>query len=115
MSWPKYQVLWLSSEKPNVGLCSTSGGTDLNGSFNGGNPSLPVYVAELQSAGLGLDVAVLDDAGVKPVEVNTQVELACNSAFPCEPLSFLGDDEQGSKYRAAYFNDSLGSNYCEPT
>ena len=98
-----------------VGLYSTSSGTGLNGSFNGGNPWLLVYETELQSARLGLDVAVLNDAGVEPVEANTQGELACNSAFPCEPLSFLGDDEQGSKYRAAYFDDSLGSNYCEPT
>ena len=118
---PLSAYTWFSSEKPNNGLYSTSDGTDLNGSFNGGNPWLPVYEAELQSAGLGLDVAVVDDAGVEPVEVNTQGELACNSAFPCEPLSFEGDDEQGSKYRAAYFDDSFGhgliwkhSDYCEP-
>ena len=33
---PPSAYAWLSSEKPNVGLYSTSGGTDLNGSFNGG-------------------------------------------------------------------------------
>ena len=57
---------------------------------------------------LGLDVTVLNYAGVELVEVNTQGELACNSVFPCKPLSFLGDDEQGSKYRTAYFDDSFG-------
>ena len=49
-----------------VHFVSTSGGTDLNGSFVGGNPWLPVYEDELQSPLLGLDVAVLDpDTGVE--------------------------------------------------
>lgn len=119
---PPSAYAWLKGETPGVGLYSTSGGTDLNGSFHGGNPWLPVYEAELQSAGLGLDVAVLDDAGQEPVAMNTQGELSCKSAFPCAPLSFLGDDDQGSKYRAAYFDESFGGgliwkhgDYCEPT
>ena len=66
-----------------VHFVSTSGGTDLNGSFVGGNPWLPVYEDELQSPLLGLDVAVLDpDTGVELAR-GAQGELACRVAFPC--------------------------------
>ena len=54
-------------------------------------------------AGLGLDVAVLDEYGDVPVETGAQGELACRTAFPCAPLRFLGDDDAGSKYRSSYF------------
>ena len=119
---PPSAYAWLAREKPGVGLHSTSGGTDLNGSFHGGNPWLPVFEAELQSAGLGLDVAVLDEAGDGEVAAGEQGELACRSAFPCAPLAFLGDDGEGSKYRAAYFDDAFGGgrawrhgDWVEPT
>ena len=119
---PPSAYAWLAREKPGVGLHSTSGGTDLNGSFHGGNPWLPVFEAELQSAGLGLDVAVLDEAGDEEVAAGEQGELACRSAFPCAPLAFLGDDGEGSKYRAAYFDDNFGGgrawrhgDWVEPT
>jgi len=119
---PPSAYAWLRDARPGVGLYSTSGGTDLNGSFNGGNPWLPVYSGELQSAGLGLDVAVLDEYGDVPVETGAQGELACRTAFPCAPLRFLGDDDAGSKYRSSYFDEDFADgevwkhgDWAEPT
>lgn len=119
---PPSAYAWLEKAKPGVPLYSTSGGTDLNGSFNTGNPWLPVYSGELACAGLGLDVAILDDDGAAAVPAGAQGELSCKSAFPCAPLKFLGDDAAGSKYRSSYFDDDFAGgtiwkhgDWAEPT
>ena len=86
--------------KSDVQLASISGGTDLNGCFALGNPLLPVYAGELQCRGLGMAVAVFDEAG-KPL-TEEPGELVCTRAFPSMPLHFW-NDEDGSRYRSAYF------------
>jgi len=86
--------------KQDLQLASISGGTDICGCFLGGNPLLPVLRGELQCALLGMDMAVLDDAGQPVLEQNG--ELVCRSAHPSMPLGFFGDDS-GERYRAAYF------------
>lgn len=91
-----------------VPLVSTSGGTDLNGSFATGCPWLPVRRESLQCAGLGLDVAILDDAsGTVQLDAGVPGELACLSPFPSAPLRLL-NDENDRKYRASYFADDFG-------
>lgn len=88
----------------NVPLVSTSGGTDLNGSFATGCPWLPVRSETLQCAGLGLDVQIRDDhAGDSINGTGEPGELACAKPFPSAPLYLVGDDFSASRYRAAYF------------
>lgn len=86
--------------KPDVQLSSISGGTDIISCFTLGNPVLPVHRGELQCAGLGMDVAVLDEDG-NPLP-SGKGELACLSPFPSKPVSFWNDAE-GERYHAAYF------------
>ena len=91
--------------KPDLHLASISGGTDIVSCFMGGNPISPVYRGEIQGPGLGMDVQVFDDSG-RPVEGN-QGELVCCNSFPSMPIGFW-KDEDGSRYRAAYFEDFPG-------
>ncbi|HJV65491.1 MAG TPA: acetoacetate--CoA ligase [Geomonas sp.] len=91
--------------KSDLQLASISGGTDLNGCFALGDPTSPVYPGELQCRGLGMKVAVYNQAG-EPV-VGEPGELVCGAPFPSMPLYFWGD-EDGSKYRKAYFEKFPG-------
>ena len=75
-SCPPSAYAWLSSEKPNVGLYLDERWHGPQQVLQRGNPWMSVYKADLQSTGLGSDVTVHNDAGVKPVEVNTKKELA---------------------------------------
>ena len=86
--------------KDQVMLASISGGTDIVSCFALGSPLLPVYRGELQCRGLGMKVAVLNDAG-EPV-VDETGELSCLAPFPSMPVGFWNDPD-GSKYHAAYF------------
>ncbi len=86
--------------KADVQLSSISGGTDIISCFALGNPLLPVYRGELQCAGLGMDVAVLDDNG-QPL-TQGKGELVCQSPFPSKPIHFW-NDPQGERYHNAYF------------
>jgi acetoacetyl-CoA synthetase len=87
--------------KADVHLASISGGTDLCGCFVGGDPTRPVWAAEIQGPMLGMAVDVVDDHG-KPLPIG-QGELVCNRPFPSIPLGFWGDDD-GARFRAAYFD-----------
>jgi acetoacetyl-CoA synthetase len=81
-------------------LFSTSGGTDLCTAFVGGVPILPVYRGELQARSLGAPIESWDEQGNSLVdEVG---ELVITAPMPSMPL-FLWGDEDGSRYRASYF------------
>ena len=86
--------------KSNVHLASISGGTDIVSCFVLGVPTEPVWLGEIQGAGLGMAVDVWDDDG-KPVR-REKGELVCSKAFPTMPLQFWNDPD-GAKYQAAYF------------
>ncbi|MDA1074084.1 MAG: acetoacetate--CoA ligase [Proteobacteria bacterium] len=86
--------------KPDVHLISMSGGTDIVSCFVIGNPCAPVYSGEIQCAGLGMDVAVYNDAG-QPVQ-REKGELVCRQPFPCCPLEFWNDIDN-ERLHAAYF------------
>jgi acetoacetyl-CoA synthetase len=86
--------------KPEVQLCSISGGTDIVSCFALGNPLLPVRRGELQCLGLGMRVEVYSEDG-KPVE-QQKGELVCTAPFPSMPVGFWNDAD-GSRYRHAYF------------
>ena len=86
-------------------LFSTSGGTDVCTAFVGGVPLLPVYRGELQGRSLGAAVEAFDEQGNSVVD---QVgELVITEPMPSMPL-FLWGDEDGSRYRASYFEQFPG-------
>ncbi len=86
--------------KKDIHLASISGGTDIVSCFVLGVPTEPVWVGEIQAAGLGLAVDVWNDAG-QPVR-QEKGELVCAKAFPAMPLGFWNDAD-GKRYHAAYF------------
>jgi acetoacetyl-CoA synthetase len=86
-------------------LFSTSGGTDVCTAFVGGVPILPVYRGELQARALGAKVEAFDEDGNSVVdEVG---ELVITEPMPSMPVFFWGD-EDGSRYRASYFEHYPG-------
>lgn len=86
--------------KADLHLVSMSGGTDLISCFILGNPLLPVFEGELQSAGLGMAVEVWDDEGQR---IHQQKgELVCTRPFPSAPVAFW-KDPGNDRYAAAYF------------
>ena len=91
--------------KTDVHLASISGGSDIISCFVLGNPIMPVYRGEIQTAGLGMAVDVFDDRGRVRLIPG---ELVCTRPFPSMPVAFW-DDPDGSKYRAAYFEYFPGS------
>lgn len=102
--------------KADLQLSSISGGTDIISCFVLGSPVLPVWRGEIQCRGLGMAVDVWDDDG-RPVR-GEKGELVCSKPFPVMPIGFWGDDD-GSKYRAAYFerfdNVWCHGDFCEIT
>jgi acetoacetyl-CoA synthetase len=92
---------WVYSEvRENLHLNSISGGTDINGCFAGGVPTIPVYPGELQGLGLGMKVNVYDEEA-RPV-VDVMGELVCEAPAPSMPLYFWNDPGD-QRYREAYF------------
>jgi len=81
-------------------LFSTSGGTDLCTAFVGGTPLLPVYRGELQARALGAAVEAWDEDG--EAVIDEVGELVVTEPMPSMPL-YLWGDEDGSRYRASYF------------
>ncbi|XP_032510313.1 acetoacetyl-CoA synthetase isoform X2 [Phocoena sinus] len=87
--------------KSSVLLGSISGGTDIMSCFAGQNPSIPVYKGEIQARNLGMAVEVWNEEG-KAVWGESG-ELVCTKPLPSQPTHFW-NDENGSKYRKAYFS-----------
>jgi len=97
---------WIYREvKAELQLASISGGTDLVSCFMLGSPIDPVYPGEIQKRGLGMKVEAWSEEG-KPL-VGAKGELVCTAPFPSMPVRFWNDPD-GSKYRAAYFEDFPG-------
>jgi acetoacetyl-CoA synthetase len=97
---PAESFQWAYDNLAEVRLSSITGGTDIMGCFALGNPTLPVYVGEIQSAGLGMALQFYDDGGA-PI-ARGKGELVCTRPFPSMPIGFLNDPD-GTRYRAAYF------------
>jgi acetoacetyl-CoA synthetase len=91
--------------KPDLLLSSISGGTDVCTAFVGGCPLVPVRAGEISCRYLGARVEAYDEAG-RPL-VGEQGELVITAPMPSMPVGFWGD-EDGSRYRAAYFEDHPG-------
>jgi acetoacetyl-CoA synthetase len=93
----EYVYRWI---KDDIHFNSLAGGTDINGCFAIGSPTLPVYAGELQAPGLGMKVKAYNEKG-DPV-YDQQGELVCEAPAPCMPLYFWNDPDY-VKYRDAYF------------
>ena len=91
--------------KPDLQLCSISGGTDIVSCFVLGCPVQPVFAGEIQTRGLGMKTDVLDEDGTSLI--GKQGELCCTAPFPAMPIKFWNDPD-GSKYKTAYFEHFQG-------
>ncbi len=90
---------------PDVQICSISGGTDVVSAFVGPAPHVPVWPGELSRPCLGVALDAFDPAGA-PVRGEVG-ELVVTRPMPSMPLFFWGD-EDGSRYRDAYFESYPG-------
>ena len=86
--------------RDDVFLSSISGGTDVCSAFVGGSVLLPVRSGVIAAPCLGAKVEALSPNG-EPL-VGEQGELVISEPLPSMPVGFWGD-EDGSRYRAAYF------------
>jgi acetoacetyl-CoA synthetase len=97
---------WVASAvSPSVPVVSSSGGTDVVGSFVGGAPGLPVIPGEIPGPMLGTAVAAFSSKG-EPVHDEVG-ELVVTLPMPSMPVH-LWNDADGSRYRAAYFDTFPG-------
>lgn len=87
--------------KADVQLSSICGGTDILGAFIGGAPTLPVHAGEIPGPTLGLDAAVVDEAGREITDAPG--ELVCRQPHPSMPTRFVGDPDK-ARYRASYYD-----------
>ena len=97
---------WVREEiGPEVLLNVGSGGTDICSGMVQGGPLLPVWAGEMSACCLAVDAHAYDPDG--NIVVGELGELVITSPMPSMPVSFWGDDD-GSRYRAAYFEDYPG-------
>jgi acetoacetyl-CoA synthetase len=90
---------------PDLLLNVGSGGTDVCTGIVQGSPLLPVYRGEMAGRCLAVDTAAFDPEG-RPV-VGELGELVIRQPMPSMPVGFWNDPD-GSRYRAAYFEDFPG-------
>jgi acetoacetyl-CoA synthetase len=90
---------------PSVHLQSVSGGTDVCTAFVGASPLVPVWEGEISCRHLGCAVEAFSPDGT-PL-VGEQGELVITQPMPSMPVGFWNDPD-GSRYRAAYFDDFPG-------
>ncbi len=93
-------------EAVGVPVSSISGGTDVCTAFLGTSPLVPVRAGEISCRMLGCAVEAYrpDGTTCAPGELG---ELVITAPMPSMPVGFWGD-EDGSRYRAAYFEDYPG-------
>ena len=87
--------------KPDVWLCSMSGGTDVCTAFIGSCIERPVYSSELQCRALGAAIQSWNDQGQAVFQ--EMGELVLTKAMPCMPVAFWNDPLKNT-YKASYFD-----------
>ncbi|HEY9251115.1 MAG TPA: acetoacetate--CoA ligase [Nocardioides sp.] len=102
---PPEGYAWLRDQLPGAQINVGSGGTDVCSGIVQNNPLLPVYAGEISGRCLGVDAHAYDESG-RPV-TGVLGELVITSPMPSMPVGFWGD-EDGSRYRAAYFDHYPG-------
>ncbi len=91
---------------PDVLLNCGSGGTDVCTGIVQGSPMQKVFAGEIAGRCLGVDTAAFGPDGDE-VALGELGELVIRAPMPSMPVGFWGD-EDGSRYRAAYFEDYPG-------
>ncbi|MDD7969328.1 acetoacetate--CoA ligase [Actinomycetospora lemnae] len=86
---------------PHIRIDSTSGGTDISGSFVGANEYAPVQVGRIGGPIAGVDCAAWDDDG-HPV-VDEVGELVITQPMPSMPV-YLWNDPDAVRYTESYFD-----------
>jgi acetoacetyl-CoA synthetase len=96
---------WVHDEV-GVPVSSISGGTDVCTAFVGSAPMVPVRAGEISARLLGCAVEAFDPDGA-PCPPGVTGELVITAPMPSMPVGFWNDPD-GSRYRAAYFEDFPG-------
>lgn len=92
---------WLMEHvSPDLRIDSTSGGTDISGSFIGANEYTPVQVGRIGGVLAGVDCAAWDDAG-RPA-VDSVGDLVITQPMPSMPV-YLWNDPDAVRYTQSYF------------
>ncbi len=88
---------------------SCSGGTDVVTAFIGSCPLVPVVAGELSCLSLGAAIEAwsAEQGGAGRAVIGSAGELVITKPMPSMPVFFWGDDD-GSRYRAAYFDKYPG-------
>ncbi|MDT7577930.1 MAG: acetoacetyl-CoA synthetase [Pseudonocardiales bacterium] len=86
---------------PDLRIDSTSGGTDISGSFVGANEYAPVQVGRIGGRLAGVDCAAWDEDG-KPV-VESVGDLVVTQPMPSMPV-YLWNDPDAVRYGESYFD-----------
>ncbi|MEO0276185.1 MAG: acetoacetate--CoA ligase [candidate division WOR-3 bacterium] len=86
--------------KDDLWLNSISGGTEINGCFVAGSPTLKVHSGEIQAKALAMKVKIYDEEGNEIIDKIG--ELVCEAPSPSMPLYFYNDPDF-KKYRETYF------------
>lgn len=102
---PPEGYAWVAEQLPAAQLNVGSGGTDVCSGLVQNSPMVPVWAGEISARCLGADVHAFDDDGREVV--GELGELVVTSPMPSMPVGFWGD-EDGSRYRAAYFDHYPG-------
>lgn len=89
-----------------VPVVSASGGTDVVTAFIGGSPLVPIRAGELNVLCLGAAIEAWGDGGKSVTE--EAGELVITAPMPSMPVFFWNDDD-GEKYRKAYFDKYPGT------
>ena len=89
-----------------VPVVSASGGTDVVTAFIGGSPLVPIRAGELNVLCLGAAIEAWGDGGRSVTE--EAGELVITAPMPSMPVFFWNDDD-GEKYRKAYFDKYPGT------
>ncbi|WP_345381105.1 acetoacetate--CoA ligase [Pseudonocardia yuanmonensis] len=90
---------------PEVLVGSSTGGTDVVSAFAGSVPTVPIRAGEIAVRCLGVNLQAWSPAA-EPL-VDEVGELVVVASLPTMPLGFWNDPD-GSRYRAAYFEDFPG-------
>jgi acetoacetyl-CoA synthetase len=93
-------------DRVGVPVSSISGGTDVCTAFVGSTPMTPVRAGEISARLLGCAVEAFDPDG-RPCPPGVTGELVLTAPMPSMPVGFWNDPD-GSRYRAAYFEDFPG-------
>lgn len=101
-----------------VYISNGSGGTDVCSAFIGSCPITPAYAGVIQCAEMGIAIESFSELGDSNKK-GEEGDMVITRPFPNMPLGFLGDDENKTRLKAAYFDRFPGywyhADYSRPS